>query len=132
MQFDQYLTSRLLNADRTSYANDLGVQEYLCVEDGNSRLSRSHTMPHCGMTFNNIGHEGQMMEEAMAEFYKNSLHAQDPLIPDVVLCNPDRLIPEYCKLRVLHWPYKGYFLFSSKTGFLSDKWWHTYGWLPNL
>lgn len=132
MSLVDYIFQRLLKANCTSFVNENGDTEYICTEDGNARCSASHTLPNTGaMTFSNINHRGETsVEDAMVEFYRNSLAAEDPMVADAIICGSGLTIPPHLKLRVLAWPYDKWFLFNSKTGLLSDKWWHIYGHFP--
>lgn len=129
MKLEEYIIDRLLNAHMTSYqrGNDI---ECICTEDGLSRISKSHTLECNGaMTFSNSadGKSYEYIKNGMVEFYKNSLYAQNPMVADTIICNKDMKTP--CYLRRLHWPHESWFIFNSKTGILSDKWWHIYGYV---
>lgn len=130
MTLEEYLYQRLLRANCNSFSND-GVHESIVTEDGCSRLSPSHTLPDGGMRcFRNIDQtvsEVPDLEFAMGEFYKNSLYAKEPLIADTIIRNVSFQVPSHLPLRTLLWPHNSWFIFSSKTGLLSDKWWHIYG-----
>jgi hypothetical protein len=144
--FDSYIAQRLLNANKTSFVNEQGVDESLKIADGNARLSQSHTLLHGDMyAFNNENDKPlqQILPDAMAEFYKNSLYAGDPCVADIILCNENVVLPdidlssenrtqELPTFQRLSWEHDAWFLFSSRHGFLSDKWWHIYGYVPDV
>lgn len=143
-----YIATRLLNADMTSFIiNNSNHAESLCTADGCPRLSPCHTLPNTTRTFRNI-YQGEVhefvIEDALVEFYRNSLAAGEPMIADTIIChksfyvpkldrygNVDKTQPILHELRRLTWECEGWFLFSSRTGLLSDKWWHIYGYLPS-
>ena len=132
---EEYLLQRLLKADCTSYDND-GIHEIIVTEDGCARLSPSHTLQDWDMRcFSNIDQTvGKMpdLEFAMGEFYKNSLYAKEPLVADTIIRNVGFKVPSHLPLRSLLWPHNSWFIFSSKTGLLSNKWWHIYGYVRAL
>jgi len=142
------IEKKLLFADMTTMSGE--VCENICTADAQPRLCRSHTLPDTqNMTFNNFGISGDVsnrfvLYDAMAEFYKNSLYAGEPCVPDIIVCRSGISVPgsmplSMCDstaplpvLKVLRWEHDAWFLFSSRFGFLSDKWWHIYGFISNI
>ena len=131
MRLDLYIINRLLKARMSSFTDGCGNTDSLCVEDGLPRCHVAHSLVKGSMTFRNTA-EGDSSPEAvefgLVQFYANSLAAGEPMTADTIICSSFETVPGF--LRKLGWDHPEWFLFNSKTGLLSDKWWHIYGHFP--
>ena len=131
---ESYIVQRLLKAEYTTFVNGIGDTEYICTDDGLARCHASHTHEAIGScTFSNFNHRHSpdfTIETAMVEFYKNSLSVGDPMIADTVICKESLIVPKF--LRKLTWEHDPWFIFNSKMGILTEKWWHIYGNFPSV
>jgi hypothetical protein len=67
------------------------------------------------------------VKRGLVQFYENSLLAGEPMVADSIICPNELEVPNYLKRIAWNDGNNDWFLFNSRTGLLTDKWWHIFG-----
>lgn len=134
MNFTDYISICLEKCDRTSYTDEENVTHSIVTCDGMARLSHHHTLVDYGArVFSNRALDLKTsISDGMVNFYANSLAAGDPTTADTLICRRglDGFVTIPKNLQILTFAFDGWFLFSRNRGFITDRWWDIYGYLP--